>query len=257
MLRKILISAEIFFGINKNIKNWPSYLLNYTGIIKEKNVFLRNGLRYVIRPDTNDKTILNEIWIKKLYSPKGFEIKENDVVVDIGAHIGIFSTFAAFYAKRGLVYSFEPQKENFELLRKNIKINNFKNIKIFNKGLDIKNGFAKLYISEKNKAAHSMKFIENKNNYTIIELVTLEDIIDKVNKKIDLLKIDCEGCEYEVLFNLKESYFEKINKIVLEFHDINKKYNYKNILKHLRKMNYNVINIRGFYNMIYANKTLN
>lgn len=193
MLRKILINAEIFFGIIKNIKNWPSYLLNYIGIFKNNNVFLRNGLRYIIRPDTNDKTILNEIWIKKLYSPTGFEIKENDIVIDIGAHIGIFSTFAAFQAKKGIVYSFEPLKENFELLKKNVEINKLKNIKIFNKGLGGREDFEKLYISEKNKAAHSTKIIENKNNYTLIEITTLKKIIDQINNKVNLLKIDCEG----------------------------------------------------------------
>lgn len=253
MLRKILINFEIFLGIIKTIINWPSYILNYTGIIKEKKVFLRNGLKYIIRPGSADATILNEVWIKKLYTPKGFEIKENDIVIDVGAHIGIFSTFAAFYAKKGLVYSFEPLKENFYLLEKNVKINKLKNIKFFNKGLGKKQKFVKLYIFE-NKASNSTKIFENKNNYVLICLVELKKIIDKINKKINLLKIDCEGCEYEVLFNLPSSYFEKIDKIVLEFHDINKKYNYKTISAHLRKMNFKVIIVKNFYNMIYATK---
>jgi len=62
MLKQISIYLEIFFGIFRYIKNWPEYILNYTGLFNFEYVKLRNGLKYKIRSKTNDKTIFNEIW---------------------------------------------------------------------------------------------------------------------------------------------------------------------------------------------------
>jgi FkbM family methyltransferase len=252
MLKQISIYLEIFFGIFRYIKNWPEYILNYTGLFNFEYVKLRNGLKYKIRSKTNDKTIFNEIWLKKLYTPDGFEIKDNYTVIDIGAHIGIFSVFAAFHAKKGIVYSFEPEKENFSMLKENVKLNRMKNVKIFNCGVSTHNGWGKLYISELNKAAHSMKIIENISNFEKIKLVSIKDILKKINGNIDFLKIDCEGCEYEVLSSLSDDDFRRIKNIVIEYHDLDDKRNCKELCKFLSGKGFEVKKTDGFYSMIYA-----
>ena len=43
-------------------------------------------------------------------------IDENDVVVDVGAHIGLFALYASQFCNNGKIYSFEPVKENYDLL---------------------------------------------------------------------------------------------------------------------------------------------
>ncbi len=253
MLKKILIYIENFFGIIKNIKNWPSYLSNYVGF-RKKDVFLRNGIKFRIRPETNDKTILNEIWIKKLYTPKGFEIRRDDTVIDIGAHIGFFTIFAAYHAKKGIVYSFEPEPENFNLLKYNVKENKLKNVKIFNYGVAKETCVKRLYISTLNKAAHSVEIKEDQKNYVTVRMKSLSKILDNIKKPIDFLKIDCEGCEYEILINLGRKYFEKIKKIVLEYHDLDENRNHKVLYDFLSKLGYKVSFLDGFYKMIYASK---
>ena len=53
-----------------------------------------------------------------------------------------------------------------------------------------------------------------------INSISLKDIISQYNiSKIDLLKMDCEGCEYEVLQNIDEKTISLIDNIILEFHD--------------------------------------
>ncbi len=252
MLKNIFLYIEIFFGILRYIKNWPGYILNYTGIFSFKYVKLRNGLKYKIRPKTNDKTIFNEIWIKKLYTPNGFKIKNNYTVIDIGAHIGIFSVFAAFYAKDGIIYSFEPEKENFLMLKENIKLNCMKNIKIFNYGVSNRNGKAKLYISNLNKAAHSTEIVENVSHFEKIKLISIKNILKKIKGDIDFLKIDCEGCEYDILSGLSDNDFRRIKHIVLEYHDLDEKRNYKELCKFLMCKGFEIKKTDGFYKMIYA-----
>jgi tRNA G37 N-methylase Trm5 len=80
---------------------------------------------------------INEVWLYEIYNPKGFEIKKDDLVIDIGANVGSFSIFAANKGAR--VFSFEPDKKNFEMIKKNIHQNNFQNkIIAINKGVTSK-----------------------------------------------------------------------------------------------------------------------
>ena len=61
----------------------------------------------------------------------------------------------------------------------------------------------------------------SENDFVDVQSTTLEKIFDENNiSNCDFLKMDCEGAEYEILFNLPEKIFKKINKICLEYHDM-------------------------------------
>ena len=59
---------------------------------------------------------LTNVWLIQDYSSKDFSIKNDDIVIDVGAHIGLFALFASQYCKSGKIYCFEPVKENYDLL---------------------------------------------------------------------------------------------------------------------------------------------
>ena len=126
MANKILT----FFKVVKKIKNFPTYFKDYLGFIKNKYIFykLRNGLIYKIRGGSTDRFIINEVWIHNSYNPKGFEINEKDIVVDIGAQLGDFTLRAAHFAKQGKIYAFEPEENNYKLLLDNIALNKVTNV---------------------------------------------------------------------------------------------------------------------------------
>ena len=74
------------------------------------------------------------------------QIKESDIVIDIGAHIGYFSLiFAKLVGNNGKVFSFEPEPENYKILKKNIEINNYQNVILEQKGVSDINNSVKLY----------------------------------------------------------------------------------------------------------------
>lgn len=212
------------FKLIKTLKNYPLYLKDYFGKIKNKYVFykLRNGLIYKLRGGSTDRFIINEVWIHKSYNPKGFEIKPNDIVVDIGAHAGIFTILASYFAKQGQVYAFEPFKENYNLLLENINLNKAKNIQAFNKAVSDISGKLKFYVStSKNKGQNSMYKLGESQKEVSVEKISFKDFI-KTIPKIDFLKIDCEGAEYEILFSLSKKELQKVKKISMEFHNYGK-----------------------------------
>lgn len=188
---------------------------------KQLTIKLNNGIKCNIRSKTMDKAVLKEVWITNLYGKHSFDIKEKDVVVDIGAHIGMFAIYAAHKAKNGKVISFEPFIKNYELLESNAKINNLKNLKTQNVAVGKKNGQQRLYLSPDNNTGGHSLYLKTENNDSFVDIPTISynSMIENYKlDKIDYLKLDCEGAEYDILFNASKQAISKIEKIVMECH---------------------------------------
>ena len=208
------------FKMLRLLKNPHTYLSGYLGLRKGILTYkLRNGVRYKIRANATDRFIVNEIWLHESYNPKGFEIKKGDVVVDIGAHIGIFTLYAAHHAKNGKIYSFEPAEDNFRLLKENIRINNFRNVEVFNKAVGGKKGKLIFFVSQtRNKGQNSMYKLGESQKEITVDKISFRDFLKKL-EKIDFLKMDCEGAEYDILLSLNKTELNKIKKISMEYHN--------------------------------------
>jgi FkbM family methyltransferase len=131
------------------------------------------------------------------------QLNSQSVVVDVGANIGYYTLLAAKVAKK--VYAFEPDKETFEILKKNVEENNLKNVILFNKAVGNKN--EKVGI-EKNKDNYGDSRIQTPQasgqlplTGEPVQMVRLDDII---KEKVDLVKIDVQGYEIEVLEGMKK-----------------------------------------------------
>ena len=151
----------------------------------------------------------NDFIEKVIYSTNNFyevqmledvkkRIGKNKVIIDVGANIGNHTVFFANVCKAKRLYSFEPQPDVFEILKKNVYINRFyKNVKLFNMGLGESAGYANIDVINKDNLGMSRL---NKDNHGSVEINRLDDIISSIEKnKIDMIKIDVEGMGLEVL----------------------------------------------------------
>ncbi len=213
--------------IIKTYKNWPLFFLDRGGFLrmfrgKEIILKLHNGILFKARIGKRDGSMINEMWIEKSYFRHLTGIKDDTIVIDIGAHIGTFSVFVAKQARNTLVYSYEPCPENYILLRENIKLNNFEgNIKPFKLGVWSKTGKHRLFVHNNYTQLAAMYLKKGWKNKKMIniECTTLKNIFtcNKIDK-CNLLKIDCEGAEYEILYNTPKEYLKRIETIVAELH---------------------------------------
>jgi predicted RNA methylase len=126
------------------IKNSLSFkkIKNKEFIVKFKNSNIKfiepiNNLVAVI-----DVCIMHEIFKNKIYTKK-YNIKSKDIIIDIGAHRGIASIFFSSLANKGKIYSYKPYLENYNLLQRNLKLNNIKNVIAINQGVLDKKGTKK------------------------------------------------------------------------------------------------------------------
>jgi len=224
--KKIFSKIKNSTAFISSYKSWPIVFLYYFNLLKDKNrIFkLRDKTTYLTR-NRGDIDIINEIYISKEYNKSINKIKDNSIVIDIGAHIGIFSVLAAKLARNVRVYSYEPFNGSFQILIKNIELNRLQeNIHPFMIGIGNKKSTRMLFL-DKNPAKHTM-FDRKKNNFIPIKIISLKDIFTENRlSKCDLLKLDCEGAEYEIIFNTSPKFLQKIKNIIIECHpngDVNK-----------------------------------
>lgn len=172
--------------------------------------------------DEDEQVIVREIFGDRIYD-KYYSIKEGDRVVDVGANIGCFTLKACkAVGERGHVTSIEPTSQSSELLRKNIKLNNYADrCSIFTvaAGSDNSNSEIKLYknrAGEHSLVGHPGREVTGVEN---IQIRTLDSITsDHSLKGCNFLKIDVEGFELEVLKGAKELLKDFHPHIAMETH---------------------------------------
>jgi len=123
-------------------------------------------------------------------------IKKGNVVLDIGANIGYYTLlFAKLVGTEGRIFAFEPDPDNFALLKKNVEINGYRNIILVQKAVSNKNGNIKLYLSHDNKGDHRIYDSNDGRKCIEIGAVRLDDYFKEFNGRIDFIKMDIQGAE--------------------------------------------------------------
>ena len=155
------------------------------------------------------------------------DFKEGDIVIDIGANVGMVSILLAKKFPFLKIYSFEPLKENYDNFIKNIELNNIPKGVIIaeNKAVTKDGRLITMSINSANKGGSSTTDVISINSIMTkensqVESITLEEIFNKYNiNKLKLLKIDCEGSEYEILYNTDTNLLKNIENLRGEFHE--------------------------------------
>jgi len=126
-------------------------------------------------------------------------IKKGDIVFDVGAHVGFFTLLAsALVGNKGEVFAFEPSKRNIEFLRKHVKLNQCRNIKLIVSAASDYSGIGNFDITANSFTGKLDKKTTQKEGG--VKVITLNKFVDD-NKisKVDFIKIDVEGEELKVL----------------------------------------------------------
>ena len=117
------------------------------------------------------------------------------------------------------MYAFEPLPENFGFLSENIQLNALSNTKCFNVGVGPHDQRAALRLHRNQiNSLFSYRGVPAYSQISV-ELWSLGRILETVGERIDLVKLDIEGMEFDALFSCLPSDLERVERIVLEYHD--------------------------------------
>lgn len=141
------------------------------------------------------------LMIKEIFLEESYKFHPGDYLIrtifDLGANIGLASIYFAIQYPNAAIYAFEPDPQNFSLLKKNTS--DFKNIRIFPLAVGAADGSADFYSFPDRGISSSLKARAGGEKIRV-ETKKLDTLLAEFHiSTLDLLKYDIEGAEYEVL----------------------------------------------------------
>jgi FkbM family methyltransferase len=144
--------------------------------------------------------------------------RSNTIIIDVGANVGLFSISFGKICKNCEIHSFEPVSRTFNILEKNIKINNLENIKLHKKALSDTNNFDIIQVDQNNLGAssinqdlHLMDKLKKLSKRKGILKEKIEKIrLDDMNfDNVSFIKVDIQEHEYFFLLGAQETLKKK------------------------------------------------
>ena len=184
-------------------------------ILKPALLRFRDGTLFKVRT-AMDVWVIIETYLGHTYEQNSFDIQRNWVMIDIGAGIGEFSITAAKKSPHGIVYAFEPFEESFDLMQENILLNNITNVRAYPYAVGGKAGLMNLNTDSGVPVLYSTTNNHLGSRNIIVQGTTVDEIFGNFRiERCDLIKIDCEGAEYDILFHTVRLHTRKSKEYAL------------------------------------------
>lgn len=251
-LKAVRYYLKSLFLMVTRVKNWsillPVFLRKPNGrtsLLRLKRPLVQMWVRGAM-----DAWSVKETFLDAFYTRYGVPVENGWKVVDIGAGIGDFAIYAAWSRPETVVLAFEPFPGSYRLLAKNLFANHLTNVEIFQMAVWGRDGELQLDLSSGEPlqiASMTGDHEEGHSAKITVPAMSLQSLMDQQKlDRIDLLKLDCEGAEYEILMKAPASVLENIERIIMEYHDLNETANHKVLSAFLESQGYRVQLTRNF-----------
>lgn len=184
---------------------------------------LRDG-RTIVHPPNRGGLIpvMLEMWRENAYRVGEFyRPKPGDVVVDVGAHIGLFTLRILREEPRCSVVALEPSPENFACLNQNLALlGPDAQVELHQLGIGGQFGRIKMQEIPTNRSTDARAMSAEQDDANSVGVVPLSHLFKLARTAtINLLKMDAEGGEHAAFLNAVPEVFPRIERIVMEYHD--------------------------------------
>ncbi len=187
---------------------------------------------------------VKETFLDRFYERFGTVVDAGWNIIDIGGGIGDFSIFAAMKFPENRVFAFEPTPDSFRLLKENLVLNNINNVQAFPDAIWSESVDISIDASSKEPVQFTSQPINDGSSIAdrlVVHGLSLKDAFQNLGiGQCDLMKIDCEGAEFEILFHTSDVLLDKIDRIVMEYHDNVGCHTHFDLEKYLAEKGYSV-----------------
>ena len=209
-----------------------------------KNVRLRGeGLTFRTR-SAMDVWSLKETFLDRFYERFGTPVEDGWAIIDIGGGIGEFTLLAAHKHPTNIVFACEPFPESFDLLKANVELNGINNVTVFGEGVWSEKGYLQIDATPGEPSQFISRAAEASppgTDQILVPAITLSEVFSRINlDHCDLLKLDCEGAEFPILFSAPNELLDKIDRIILEYHDNASEYTHQDLANYLSERGYQI-----------------
>jgi FkbM family methyltransferase len=201
---------------------------------------------------------IKETLLDRFYERYGCPIQDGWKIIDIGGGIGDFTILASRDFPANQVIAYEPTPQSFTLLQSNLAANRVINAQAFNEAIWSSTGTLEIDTSlgepgqfvSKDRRGESANGANSERGKVIVASIPFSEASHRSGwQTVDLLKIDAEGAEYEILFNLPDEILVKIQRMIMETHDSLSRYTHVDLVKFLREKGFQV---RHVVNVVHA-----
>ena len=182
---------------------------------KPEFVMVENKKFFLDENDAHNLAVFGSRYKKYYIDCMLEQVKKDDIVLSLGANIGYFTIFLAeAIGKNGKVFAVEPEKENVDLLKKNVIANNLKNVEVIPKAISDKNGKVKFQIS-KMSGDHTMVEDNYSNNTIEVDAISIDEYFKEICSSISFVIFTIEGAELKALKGMSETINQSKNLIIM------------------------------------------
>jgi FkbM family methyltransferase len=220
-LRRLVQTPQAF-------SNWPGLLAGIArATVAEGPEVLtfhtRTGATISIPNSPGARVPLYEVFAEDTYHLRWFlgDLIDRPIhVLDIGAHVGTFSTHLAAIHPTATVDCFEPTPDTFEFLKRNVEANgNADRITPHSKALAGETGFAVLDVQGAGSGLNNLAVDDRADVSGVrVETVAFDEVVAGARGPVELIKMDCEGAEYDLVYGSSKESWADVQRLVLEYH---------------------------------------
>lgn len=212
-----------YLHLIRNLSNWWLYLAVKWRLIKRDPLVFTTRSGVSVEVPLRLLQTFKEIFMEECYMRgMGRAIPPGPLVIDIGANAGFFSLFAASRFPEATLFAFEPIPSNFKQLQRNRQLNPACHITCRQEAVAGVSGSVSLSFDPDDAFTTSASIfgIARQELKTIqVPAVTLAEIfLFHGIERCDLLKMDCEGAEYDILYGCPADVLSRIDQMALEVH---------------------------------------
>lgn len=231
---RVLTLSELVRGVRDQFVNWhliaPLALLvlpsrcpprNGLPLFRKTEFLLRSRTGFQARCRLAEFNAFVEVFVLRQYDFAQIHWRGIQTVFDIGANIGAATLWIAEKAPQATIIAVEPFSPAVSLLDYNISINGLDDrVSVLAAALGPSSGFAEMHTPGPTVLARATPVTTGKS-VEAVPVVTLDELLDRHGlSELDLLKLDCEGSEYDVLLSSDPRVLGRIKAIVGEYHKV-------------------------------------
>lgn len=212
-----------YLRLIRHLSNGWLYLAFKLGWVRRDPLVFRTRRGVVVEVPLRLLQTFKEIFMDECYlRGLGRAVPPRPVVIDVGANAGFFSLFAASRFPGAAVYAFEPMPANFGQLSRNRALNPSHDLTCLQRAVAGASGLLTLRFDPEDAFTTSASMLApgGPGGETIeVTSVTLGEVFSVYGlDRCDLLKMDCEGAEYDILYRCPDAVLARIDQMALEVH---------------------------------------
>lgn len=202
-----------------NLQDYHAALTREDGQVVD--IQMKDGLVVAMRRHFLEAGVFAETFFDRTYA-QGLNLPAKPLVLDIGGFIGDSALFAVQHLGASRVVVCEPSPKNLALLQRNVDRNGFADrVVIVPKAVTDGRPVALNFEDHDRVQARVSAYGESQRPRKPVAVTTLTDLVqDHALERVNLLKVDCEGSEYDIFDSAAPALLARIDNIIFEYHEI-------------------------------------